>query len=150
MIQAYSICTLVLYLKYFIAMAHAANPDDHPEEDKGIIKLKMPEDIKRRQRIAGNDMENIPLHLCIFWAAFIVQTLSNMTGNGESETLGLTCLVVMYTGFRTIYSLCYVFALQPWRTIAFIFSQFAVLITACLLIASAFQVDTTKLLSMNV
>ena len=147
MIQVYAITTLILHVKYFIAIMYAANPDDHPEEDKGIFgEEKAPADIKRRQRTAANDIENIPFHFAIFWAAFIVQNLSNMSGNGDQETTALTCLVVIYAGISTLYSLCYVFALQPWRTVFFILSQLTVATTSCVLIASAFQVDTSKIL----
>ncbi len=124
----------------------AANPDDHPAEDAKMLEGQVtPTDIKRRQRTAANDMENVPLHFVIFWAAFIVQCWCNASGNGDKETLALTCLIVIYVGLRVGYTLCYIFALQPWRTIVFILSQMTVVTTSCILVASAFQVDTAKI-----
>ena len=116
-----------------------------------ILKKTRESLVKRKPPLISSgarehDIENIPFHFAIFWAAFIVQNLSNMSGNGDQETTALTCLVVIYAGIRTLYSLCYVFALQPWRTVFFILSQLTVATTSCVLIASAFQVDTSKIL----
>lgn len=141
MFQVYAITSLILLVKYFVTIMYASNPDDHPEEDAQFIDMKAPPDIKRRVRTAVNDMENIPMHFVVFWAAFIVQNYSNASGKGQNETVALTCLIMIYTGFRGLYTLCYVFALQPWRSIAFMLSQMAVFATAIILVVSSFQVD---------
>jgi uncharacterized MAPEG superfamily protein len=146
MFQVYSITSLVLLVKYFVTMMYAINPDDHPDEDEKIMGVKeVPSDIKRRKRTAANDTENIPLHFAIFWAAFVVQNFCNASGNGQNETMALTCLIMIYTGFRGLFTLCYIFALQPWRTLSFISSQMTVFATAIILVVSAFQVDFAKI-----
>ena len=39
MFQAYAICTLVLYLKYFVTSLYAADQDNHPEgNDTQLIR----------------------------------------------------------------------------------------------------------------
>ena len=144
-IQVYAISNFILHLKYFITISYAANLDEHPPEDKAYFPGTAPENIKRRARTAGNDIENIPLHLCILWAAFIVQNISNMSGSGDQETIALTCLVVIYTALRIVYTAFYIFAIQPWRTVVFILSQLTMTATSCIMIASAFQVDTSKI-----
>ena len=106
----------------------------------------VPADIKRRARVFANDLENIPLHLAIFWGAFIVQCFSNLSGYGQSETVGLTVLIILYSGLRFAFSLCYVLALQPFRSIFFISSQLAVGAAAIILVVSAFKVETAKFL----
>jgi uncharacterized MAPEG superfamily protein len=146
MVQVYAICTIVMHLKYFATIMYAANPDDHPEEDAKMLAGKLvPSDIKRRQRTVANDIENVPYHFVIFWASFIVQGWSNASGNGERETVALTCLIVIYVACRCGFTLCYVYALQPWRTVLFVLSQMTVFTTSCVLVASAFQVDTAKI-----
>ncbi len=145
MFQVYAICTLAMHIKYFVTIMYAANPDDHPEEDaKMLAGRATPPDIKRRNRTAANDLENVPFHFVIFWAAFIVQSWCNASGNGDKETVALTCLIVIYVALRFAFTFCYVFALQPWRTMFFMLSQFTVFATSCVLVASAFQIDTAK------
>ncbi len=149
MFQAYAICTLAMHIKYFVTIMYASNPDDHPEEDAKMLAGKTaPADIKRRNRTAANDIENVPYHFVVFWAAFIVQGWSNASGNGEKETVALTCLIVIYVVFRFAYTFCYIYALQPWRTVFFMMSQFTVFTTSCILVASAFQVDSAKIYHM--
>jgi uncharacterized MAPEG superfamily protein len=147
MFQVYAISSLILLVKYFVTIMYATNPDDHPEEDAPYITGKAPPDIKRRTRTAMNDLENLPMHLGIFWAAFVVQNYCNASGKGQEETVALTCLIMIYTGFRGLYTLCYVFALQPLRTLSFIASQLAVLATSIILVVAAFKVDMTAIYS---
>lgn len=107
-----------------------------------------PPDIKRRVRVFANDLENIPFHTTVFWGAFIVQCFVNLNGknHGERETVALTALIVIYSGLRFLYSACYIFAIQPVRSIAYIFANLAVLAAACILVASAFKIDTGNFL----
>lgn len=107
---------------------------------------KNPENIKRRARVFGNDVENIPFHASIFWAAFVVQCFANLSNKGENETVALTVLIVIYCAFRTGYTLCYVFAVQPLRSILFILANITVAITALVMVNSAFALDTSNFL----
>ena len=146
MFQVYTLASFILLTKYFATIMYAANPDNHLQEDEitfGGNKRPPDENVKRRTRTAANDMENIPMHLAIFWSAFIVQNFCNASGNGQNETIALTCLIMIYTGLRLFYTVCYVFALQPWRTISFALSQMAIFAAAIVMVVSAFEVDAS-------
>lgn len=106
-----------------------------------------PDNIKRRERVFANDLENIPFHTAIFWGAFVVQAFANLSDYGKNETLALTALFVLYCFFRLTHTLTYVFALQPMRTISFILANLCVGITVCVMTASAFNTDTGKFYS---
>jgi hypothetical protein len=50
-----------------------------------------PKDLLRRERQFLNDLENIPFHMVIFWAAFLIQNFQNASGNGgKIGTLALS------------------------------------------------------------
>jgi len=108
-----------------------------------IIKPEtpVPDDIKRRSRALANDLENIPIHLSVFILAFVVQNLVNMTGQGFYGTWALSVLFPMYAGFRTIFTVCYLRAIQPLRTVAFLFANLTVFTTGAILLYSAFIID---------
>jgi uncharacterized MAPEG superfamily protein len=110
-------------------------------EDKILGDHKNPEDIQRRVRVFANDLENIPFHTAVFWAAFIVQCFANMSQFGQRETLALTALIIMYCFFRASYTVCYIFALQPMRSLAFILANLCVASAALVMVNSAFNVD---------
>lgn len=116
-------------------------------EDKILGDRKNPDNIKRRVRVFGNDIENIPFHTTIFWGAFVVQCFANMSDYGESETVALTILIVLYSGLRLAFTLCYAFAIQPVRSICFVLANLCVLAAACVMVSSAFNVKTGHFLS---
>jgi uncharacterized MAPEG superfamily protein len=64
-----------------------------------------------------------------------------MSQFGENETLALTALIIMYCFFRVAFTVCYVFALQPMRTIAFVLANMCVASAALVMVNSAFNVD---------
>ncbi len=145
----FAIMTLCLLVKTTAAIMMAANPSNHPQEDYdiGIMKKDQPVPDKRLERSAANDLENIPFHYGIFAMALVIQnaantsSLSNKKENGLVETRLLTAIFICYTIFRYIYSVSYFFSLQPWRTLSFVGSLVCVLITACLMVASATQIN---------
>jgi uncharacterized MAPEG superfamily protein len=142
--RVYAICTLAIFTKYFVSLLMGANPTHHPDEDKIIgvdNKAEIDDAVKRRVRVAGNDMENIPMHLVMFWAAFVVQNFANANDTGDRATTALTVLIVLYCALRYIFTACYLFGLQPFRTIAFVLSQLTVFCTLIIMVNSAFQVD---------
>lgn len=141
MFQVYSICTLFLFIKYFITTMYAINNDNHPEEDKMLPQVPVPADIKRRERVFLNDLENIPFHMAILWGAFIVQCFCNATGHGDKETTALTVLIIIYSCSRLFFTLCYIFAIQPFRTMCFVIGNGAIACVCCVMVASAFQVN---------
>lgn len=145
LIIAYAVSTTVLFLKYSISLVYASNTGNHPSEDKQFNLPPPPEDIRRRERQFANDMENIPFHLALFWAAFIVQNFANASGNGGRDgTLALTVLFSVYTFSRVMFTIAYIYTLQPWRTIFYMTATFSAVITSAFLIYSAVAVDMTK------
>lgn len=142
LIRMYAVATVAIFVKYCFSLFYAANSAYHPDEDKAFLMVAQPEDARRRERQFVNDMENIPVHLSMFWAAFIIQNLQNASGTGgRNGTLCLSALILVYAISRTIFTVCYIRALQPFRTIFYIVATASALgACACLIIAS-FQVD---------
>ena len=141
----YAVSTVVLFMKYSMSLVYASNTGNHPSEDKQFQLPPPPEDIRRRERQFANDMENIPFHMAIFWAAFNVQNYANATGNGGRDgTLALSCLFLIYTLARCLFTICYIGSYQPWRTITYMMGTLSVLTTAAFLIYSAVGLDMTK------
>ena len=139
-VRAFAVCFAALYLKYFIALMTSVDPDNHPDEDQGALAVPPLEDAKRKKRIFGNDLENIPIHLAIFVMSFMVQYMLNTQPHkGKHGTRALTALIIIYTFFRYLHTLFYVFKLQPFRSISFLFSQFAIFATLITMIISAFE-----------
>ena len=130
---------------------YGANPAQHPEEDSETLGLKLeaPTGGQRKERQFANDLENIPMHLSIFWAAFILQNYVNASNKGVQTTTALTCLIVIYTALRTAFTVCYIFGLQPYRTLAFLLSNFCVFGASALLVAAAFQLDMGSVFSSS-
>ena len=149
MVQVYAIATLILTLKYTISQVAAADREkSYLPEDQFLANeaMKNPEyDVfDRRRRIFANDMENIPFHVGIFWAAFIVQNFCNASGNGASETVALTVFLLLYTLGRCMHTISYLFALQPWRSLSFSVALGALFGGVSILVASAFQTSMDK------
>ena len=109
------------------------------------ISDAVPANIQRRQRVLANDLENVPMHLLVFLLTFVVQNLVNMSGYGNDGTQALCVLYVAYAVFRCGFSLCYVLALQPYRTVFFLLSQITVFVTAGILLKGAWTVDVSNL-----
>jgi uncharacterized membrane protein YecN with MAPEG domain len=128
MFQVYAVVSMLLFAKYFVAQMTSADPRAHPKEDfdAGIVKQEAASPDLRKVRIFGNDMENIPFHYGIFVMAFIIQNFCNMSGAGKIETLMLTILIVVYASMRYLFTICFLFSLQPWRSIAFVVSIISV------------------------
>ena len=152
LIRAYAICTLALLLKYFASVMLAADQEKAHLPEEGVVNnlIGNPKNFseatrKRYKGVTNNDIECIPLHLVIFWAAYVLQTQANAQGNGSLETVALTCLVVIYTATRTLHSVCYYCGLQPWRTVSFLIATMSAWGAGALLVAAAFNIDTSKL-----
>lgn len=146
--QAYAICTLFLLVKVWVSnMIAADKKKSHLPEDKMLdVGLANPPEDKwaRYKGVCSNDLENIPIQLVSFWAAFVVLQYLNISGNGRYETQALTVLFVAYTGLRFCHSLCYYWALQPFRSLSYMLSTFCAMGSACVLVASAVQIDAAK------
>ena len=140
----YSICYLLLYLKYVVVLLMSADAANHPKEDeKFASKLKLLEGDEgiRLKRMLANDLENLPLQGVIFWSALLLQIFANASGNGDRETTALTVLIIVYTTSRLLHTICYYFALQPFRSISFMLAVFCTIAAAILAVNNASQID---------
>lgn len=153
LVQVYAVSTLILVLKYtFSQVASADREKNYLPEDQMMgqseLMINPPhETFDRRRRIFANDMENIPFHTTVFWAAFLVQNLSNASGNGAVETVALASLFAIYTFGRTMHTISYLFALQPWRSLSFMVALLSLLGAVGLLVSAAFQTSMDKVFS---
>lgn len=146
LVKIYAVSTAVLFLKYTVSLFYAANSGNHPSEDKIFLLPPPPEDIRRRERQFLNDMENIPVHLAVFWAAFVLQTMQNATGNGgRTGTLALSALMIIYVVSRCLFTVCYIRAIQPFRTVFYILGTASVFVACGFLLNSAMQIDVSTL-----
>lgn len=142
LVKIYAVLTVVIFVKYTISLFYAANSGNHPSEDKIFLLPPQPGDVARRERQFLNDMENIPVHLAVFYAAFIMQTLQNASGRGgKIGTVALTALFLMYTMCRMLFTICYIHSIQPFRTIFYILGTFTVCATCINLIHSSYNID---------
>ena len=151
LIQTYSICTLFLFCKYIAAMFYGVNFKTRPPEDKAIIGEKAQTDVdeelvKRKERTFLNDVENIPFHVAIFWAALLVEILAISSGEGDKECMALLCLIVIYTAMRTLFTICYIYGLQPYRTIVYMLANLSAGATTCITVSCAFKMDANKII----
>jgi len=153
-VKVYAVATLILALKFYFMQFFSADFDAHPKEDKPAASAegtplvpaeKTAEEkewMQRKQRSFANDMENIPLSLVIFWAAFLLQCYSNASGNGSIETTALASLFVIYVFARVFFTICYLCALQPFRSLSFATGIFATIGALILLVIAAFNTNT--------
>ena len=88
-----------------------------------------------------NDIENLPFHLIVFWAAFLLQCFENASGYGGRETLALTILFVIYSGSRVFFTAFYLSGITPVASIFFQFSIWAVFGAGALLVAAGFNIN---------
>lgn len=149
MFQCYSICTLIIWTKYVISQFIGTNYEHHPKEDTEHFletMQKVQEDVKRKERTFLNDLENLPIDLLIFWAAFIVEVFAFMSGSKSDEALALMILFSIYCFSRIAFTFCYYFAWQPYRTIMFFIAKLATACAACVLISSAFRTNAFNLM----
>ena len=87
------------------------------------------DDEMRWKRIIMNDLENIPVTLALMWAAVVVQA------NNEA-IVGLSAAFVFA---RVSHTICYAYALMPWRTIVWIVGFLSSLGLAILIPISTFE-----------
>jgi hypothetical protein len=139
MLMAYAACTVALFLTAKFSNFYGANMDEHPPEDAVLGKQPpVPADIARRQRNIMNNLENVPLDLALFWAALLsVVVQAGGSGAAPAEALALTVLICTYTFARIGFTVSYVRALQPHRTICFVLGTFSSMTAAGVLLSSA-------------
>lgn len=88
----------------------------------------------RWRRIVANDLENIPLGLIVLWTAAMATS-----AKGSDGGVGVMVLTILFTIARFVYTFCFVKALQPWRTVAWMTGVLSVVVAACLGVVVAFM-----------
>jgi uncharacterized MAPEG superfamily protein len=137
LLVTYAVCTVVLFFVVKVCNFYGANMDDHPPEDALLgTQPPVPDDIKRRMRLIMNNLENAPMDLALFWAAFISVLVQSSSG-GKEEALALNVLLPIYTAGRLVYAVAYARGLQPLRSICFATSLSCTVAAAGVLLSSA-------------
>ncbi|EWM23396.1 Membrane associated eicosanoid/glutathione metabolism-like domain protein [Nannochloropsis gaditana] len=138
-------CTGLLYLKHVWTLTMqggaAIKSGNRIDEDYSKLGLNRPlevSDVDRQQdarwrRIVANDLENIPLGLIVLWSAALASSAKESEGG-----IGVIVLTIVFTVARFAYTACYVFALQPWRTVAWTLGVLSVVAAVFLGIVVAF------------
>jgi uncharacterized MAPEG superfamily protein len=118
LLRIYALTTIVLALKMAaIAFVQgrartSAGIFINPEDAKTFGGQQAPEEVEMVQRGARawrNDLENIPIFLILGWI-YVAAGLSVVA-------FAIYCIV--FTVARIIHTICYINAIQPWRTAAF-------------------------------
>ena len=101
---------------------------------------------QRWSNIKDNQMENIPMALVLFMMAYYfaidAEALISQEADNYYAVKALTVFVWTFTVARFFYVICYLYALQPFRSIVWFLATFSVIGTACLLpyLTTAFYV----------
>ena len=117
-LRIYAITTIVLALKMSaIAVVQgrartAAGVFVNPEDAKSFGGAQAPQEVEMVQRASRawrNDLENVPIFLILAWI-YVAAGLS-------TTAFAIYCVVFMVA--RIVHTVCYINAIQPWRTAAF-------------------------------
>jgi len=140
-------CPTIFYLMNFVARALSSDPNNHPAEDKvlgskydtegkeGYKKMMEEKGFSRWHRIAENQGEQFPIAVLILLSTMYVQ----------NDVLSGQCMLC-YLAFRFLFLVCYLLALQPFRSIFFILGNVTVIVSAvCSILAAKGNDDTTQL-----
>jgi uncharacterized MAPEG superfamily protein len=116
--RMYAITTIILALKMAaisIVQGRArastgvfTNPEDAKAFGATLASAEAPT-VERGSKAWRNDLENIPIFLIIAWI-YVYAGLS-------AKAFVIYCVVFMVA--RIFHTICYLNAIQPWRTIAF-------------------------------
>lgn len=157
LIQTFALCNLFLFLLYYFSVFSSVDHSKRPPEDVAVGQYQNPDSAnlttesaqskEKKQRYEShlnNVKENLPLNISLFWGAFIIQNLYNMSGKGKSTTKCLNVVIVTYTAFRILYTICYLCKLQPWRSIMYIFALASILVAVINMVVAAFNTDISN------
>jgi glutathione S-transferase len=125
-------CNLILIVKFFITsiiqgQKRPRAPEDaskHSTHTSNATTTKTEttfDDIVRWQRIVINDLENIPLTLIAMWMSYFF----------SPDNLVTFIAAIVFTVARVLHSLCYIFHLQPFRTVFWVIGLLATLVLTC-------------------
>ncbi|HEX5754240.1 MAG TPA: MAPEG family protein [Archangium sp.] len=116
--RLYALCAVILVIKMFAVGIYTAmtrsrlkvamNPEDAARFGAQVTATEHP-DVERVLRAHRNDLENIPGFLILGLIAVLAGV----------PVLGLRICFIAYTAARVVYSVAYVKAMQPWRSMSF-------------------------------
>jgi len=121
--------TCVCWVLNFAALFNSSDANNHPPEDSalGVDASKRSQDADTRrngptrmERVATNQMENLPMALLVIWAAY--------NAGVDKETLAI--LMSVFVGLRICFVAAYLAKLSPLRTIIWMLSQVSVIVVA--------------------
>ncbi|MEX1665557.1 MAPEG family protein [Zhongshania arctica] len=114
----YAVAAVLLFLKMFAISAYQGfhrigkmtfkTPEDAAFLGKEPVMEELPQ-IQRSARAWLNDLENIPIFLCLGLAYILV----------DASPDSAVWLFMIFTAARYVHTLCYLIGLQPWRTLAY-------------------------------
>ena len=87
--------------------------------------------------INNNDKENVPYTLFVMWGCYYVAA-QNSAAYPCLDALFVCGLIWLVA--RVSHTICYLFALQPFRSISWAVGQFSALAIAVTLVIASFQV----------
>jgi len=145
-VQVVTVCIVALFIKMWHSAVRASshrikagktfNPEDatvFSNATRQVVPTTAEEfknaDYERWSRIQQNDWENIPMFCAI--AIISIAALG--------KPIAISVLTAVFTGARFAHTICFAYAIQPWRSIVFLIalaSQFAL---AGVAIAGAFS-----------
>jgi len=148
--------TSFMWLKIFVQNVIGTGGSRHvAAEDKAVPGANVPEvtdggnqkpdeEFTTKHRwgnINENDKENFPYTLFVLWALFIVAYVgSSVTEDARPAFDVLFIGGLLWLVCRVVHTICYRFALQPFRSIFWAVGQLTALAMALMLVIAAFQV----------
>ena len=139
LLVTYAVCTVALLFNVKIGNFSSASSAEHPPEDAFLKMPEPPPEIKRYQRLVMNNLENIPYDALLFWVAFVAvlaQSIAGAGSGGQQEALALNVLLPIYSAARISFTVCYLRALQPYRTLSFVVGTCCVVAAGGVLLSS--------------
>ena len=109
-------------------------------EDVSLMRAEVYEESTNPAVLKGlnmhrNDTENV----YIYFFLSLIFPLATVPGSGTSALTAWNCFNLIFTVSRLLYSLCYAFGLQPWRTIVFNVGQITCVIFGIWSLVSVFD-----------
>lgn len=114
----YALATVLLFAKMFATSLYQGfqritkmtfkTPEDAALAGKAPAQEELPQ-VQKAGKAWSNDLENIPIFLGLGAAYVLVEASSGLA----------MWLFMLFTASRYCHTLCYLNALQPWRTISY-------------------------------
>ena len=117
-LRLYALCTIILVLKMYAVgfytgvVRSKAKVSTNPEDAKAFGAQAVdvePAEVMRVMKAHRNDLENIPAFLFVALVAVLL----------NAPALGLRICLIVFTAARVGYSIAYLRAMQPWRSLLY-------------------------------